>query len=233
MNRSLVAALALCGVAAASASAVAAPTLGFRLFQDGVLLGAASTSSSTGVLSNTTTTSRFSVVTALAFGAPIIAAPALDAQTTAISSLSTFGSGSSTLRLEFTQTDVPSASAGGLFARLANTLSANLLINGNLISGVTISNYADAANGQFATTTLLATSTFTAPGANASPIIIGNASLPNSLFSETIVFSVTFLGAGATLNASSQIVAVPEPATIGLFGMALLGLGMLRRRENV
>ena len=233
MNRSLVAVIALCGVAAASTSALAVPTLGFRLFQDGVLQAAATTSSTTGILQNTTTTSRFSVVTALAIGIPLIPAPALDVQSTAISSLSTFGSGSSTLRLEFTQTDVPSVSAGGLFAQLANTMSSNLLINGNLIDAVTISNFANANNVAFATTTLLATSTFSATGASSSPILIGNVSLPNSLFSETIVFTVTFLGAGATLNASSQIVAVPEPATIGLFGMALLGLGMLRRRENV
>ena len=232
MNRSLVTALALCGVVAASAAAVAAPTLSFRFYEDNVLQAASSTSTS-GVLQVNTSSSRFSVVGGFATGIPVLAAPSLTVQTTTISSLSSFGSGPSTIRLEYTQTEVPSASAGGLLARLANTMSANLLVNGDLIDFVTISNYANANGAAFGTTTLLAQTTFTNTGASASGIIIGNAVLPNSLFSETIVITVRFLGAGAGINANSQIVAVPEPATIGLFGMALLGLGMLRRRENV
>ena len=167
MKRSFLAVLAVCGVALASVPAVAAPTLGFRIFEDGVLQGALTTSSMSGTLLVNSSTSRFSVVTALAIGIPVIAAPSLDVQTTNISSLSTFGAGSHTLRLEFTQTDVPSASAGGLFARLASTLSANLLVRGDLIDAVTISNFADAANVAFATTTQLATATFSPTGANA------------------------------------------------------------------
>jgi hypothetical protein len=34
------------------------------------------------------------------------------------------------------------------------------------------------------------------------------------------------------VNASSQIVAVPEPATLGLFGLGLIGLAALRRRKE-
>ena len=232
MKRSLLAVLAICGVAATSFPAAAVPTLGFRFYEDGVLQGML-TNSTTGFLQVNSSTSNFSVVTAFATGIPIIPAPSLDAQTTSISSLTGFSGASHTLRLEFTQTDVPSSSAGGLFARLANTMSGNLLVRGDLIDSVTITNYADAANTAFAATTQLATSTFANTGASASPILVANLSLPNSLFSETVVFTTTFFGAGAVLNASSQIVAVPEPAMIGLFGLALLGLGMLRRREDV
>jgi hypothetical protein len=38
-------------------------------------------------------------------------------------------------------------------------------------------------------------------------------------------------GVIGTVTFSSTIVAVPEPASIGLFGMAMLGLGVLRRRK--
>ena len=155
MNRSLVTALALCGVVAASAAAVAAPTLSFRFYEDGNLQAASSTSTS-GVLQVNTSSSRFSVVGGFATGIPVLAAPSLTVQTTTISSLSSFGSGPSTIRLEYTQTEVPSASAGGLLARLANTMSANLLVNGDLIDFVTIGNYANANGAAFGTTTLLA-----------------------------------------------------------------------------
>lgn len=231
MKRSLMAALALFGVAAASASALAEPVLGFRFFEDNVLQASASTSSTNGQLLVNTQTTNFSVVSAIATGIPILQAPSMAVQTTSISSVGAF-SGAHTLRLEFTQTDVPSSSAGGLFAQLASTMTSNFLANGNLIDAIAISNYANANNTTFGTETLLAQSTFANAGASASPLMITSLSLPNLLFSETMVFEVTFRGGGAALQASSQIVAVPEPASFALFGAALLGLGMVRRRNN-
>ena len=210
-----------------------AATLSTRVYEDGVLQTAFSQSSAAGALVLIGPTTNFSQIIFTGFGSGLIDDGSLIGQTTVISSAANF-TGTHTLRLELTQTDLSSASVGGLFAQLATTLTANLLVNGNNIRDVMISSYADAGNGAFATSTLLATDTYNGAGANASPLMTTAAALGNALFSETLVITATFAQGGATLNASAQVTAVPvpEPASIALFSTGLVAVGMLIRRRR-
>lgn len=230
MRKLLLATAAILAIGAAS-QAQAAPELSARVFQDGIIGNALTQTSANGYLYVTGSTSNFSIVTANAYGVPVVPMPALDVQTASISSMGSF-IGSHTITFEITQTGLDSSTAGSPLASLISTFTTNSLINGALISSVTLSNYVDANNNAFATSQLLASRTYTDGVTHASGPILGNATLPNSLFSETVVITATFTGSGATLNASSQIVAVPEPASIALFGAGLLGLGLAYRRRE-
>jgi hypothetical protein len=85
------------------------------------------------------------------------------------------------------------------------------------------------STGLAAGTTMLDSATFTTIG-TAGPD--NNTQMVSGAFSVTEVYEIVATGAGTTIDTESLTASVPEPASLSLFGGALLAAGAWQRRKN-
>lgn len=106
----------------------------------------------------------------------------------------------------------------------------------NLISGsitsVSEQTFVDDANGRYALTTALGSHSFSAIGTN-DQLETANLTAPFSATEVyTIVSSATLTGGTANSTIDLSTVAAPEPASLALMGVGVLGLGFVSSRKR-
>ena len=100
--------------------------------------------------------------------------------------------------------------------------------NGGLAS-VELQTYIDTGNNPFGTGTALADLTGTGTPFALSSSFNAGGSTPYSI---TEVLTITAGAAGEHFSLDGSLTDAPEPASIGLVGVALVGLGLVRRRKS-
>ena len=203
----------------------AAPTLSINIFDGATLIG--STMNVLGGFSFANASSaNFSRVAVDVTGVPFLLSPNMASTSLSATSMAGF-TGPRTLTVEVTQQGLTGFPA----VNLGNSFTGNTLTSNGAFSSFTIANYYDINNTAFGTGTVMASASYSGVGSfNTDPITF--AATPGALFSTTSIYTITFTGPSSGISGSAQIVNVPEPASMALFGAGLLGLAFARRARN-
>ena len=98
---------------------------------------------------------------------------------------------------------------------------------------VTESTFVDNGNGKFTTTTLLSSGTLNSSSTEVLPRMTAEATT-TARFSATELYSITLNGcpcsADLKIDLRAQAASLPEPVSLALFGVGLVGLGVARRK---
>jgi hypothetical protein len=211
--------------ALASSSMMQAGTISLSV-QEGSFAALTATSDSGFVnVASNTTYHDFKIEELTGSGSPLFAVPYLDLSTFDVTTSLT---SAATLTLKLTETNLTLPTSP-----LSVTSSFIGILNG--VTSETISTYYDTTNTAYGTGHLLGTTTFTTPGSDSANTF--GTITASGQYSETEIIVATFApvtGGTESLNSSALITAAPEPVSLGVAGIGLLGFGLIgaRRRKK-